>query len=38
VRDIQSYNWNISGAEEVVVVLNSRTKKDLLTRKYEVVK
>jgi len=38
VREIQSYNWNITGAETVVVVLNSRTRKDLLTRKYEVVK
>jgi hypothetical protein len=38
VRDIQSFNWNIREAETVVCVLNSRTRKDLLTRKYEVVK
>jgi hypothetical protein len=33
VRDLQGFNWNISGAESVVVVLNSRAKKDMLTRK-----
>lgn len=33
VRDIQGFNWNIQGAETVVAVLNSRTRKDLLTRK-----
>lgn len=38
VRDIQGFNWNIGGAQSVVVVLNSRTRRDLLTRKYEVVK
>jgi hypothetical protein len=38
VRDIQGFNWNIQGAETVVAVLNSRTRKDLLTRKYECVK
>jgi len=38
VRDVQGFNWNIREAETVVVVLNSRTRKDLLTRKYEVVK
>jgi len=38
VRDIQGFNWNVRGAETVVIVLNSRTRKDLLTRKYEVVK
>jgi len=38
VRDLQSFNWAIREAESVVVVLNSRTRKDLLTRKYEMVK
>jgi hypothetical protein len=38
VRDIQSFNWNVKDQETVVAVLNSRTRKDLLTRKYEVVK
>jgi len=38
VRDVQGFNWSIRDAETVVVVLNSRTRKDLLTRKYEVVK
>lgn len=33
VRDIQGFNWNIRGMETVVVVLNSRSRKDILTRK-----
>jgi hypothetical protein len=33
VRDLQSFNWAIREAESVLVVLNSRTRKDLLTRK-----
>mmetsp|Transcript_16406 Transcript_16406/g.13451 ORF Transcript_16406/g.13451 Transcript_16406/m.13451 type:complete len:505 (-) Transcript_16406:439-1953(-) len=38
VRDIQGFNWNVKEAEFVVIVLNSRANKNLLTRKYEVVK
>jgi len=38
VRDMLNWDWNIGGNQLVVFALNSRARKDVLTRKYEMIK
>lgn len=38
VKDLQNFTWNIKENEFIIFVLNSKARKDALTRKYELVK